>query len=72
MWDEIRTLLEDPGRVAAEYQRRLDQARENSGEAEDADLERRIAALRRGIGRLIDGYAEGLIERDEFEPASLG
>lgn len=68
VWDEIRTLLEDPGRVAAEYQRRLDQARENPGEARDADLERRIAALRRGIGRLIDGYAEGLIERDEFEP----
>ena len=68
VWDEIRTLLEDPGRMAAEYQRRLDQARENPGEARDADLERRIAALRRGIGRLIDGYAEGLIERDEFEP----
>lgn len=68
VWDEIRTLLEDPGRVAAEYQRRLDQARENPGEARDADLERRIPALRRGIGRLIDGYAERLIDRDEFEP----
>ena len=69
VWDEIRTVLEDPGRVAAEYQRRLDQARENPSEAGDgADLERRIAALRRGIGRLIDGYAEGLIERGEFEP----
>ena len=33
VWDEIRTVLEDPGRVAAEYQRRLDQARENPGEA---------------------------------------
>jgi site-specific DNA recombinase len=68
VWDEIRTVLEDPGRVAAEYRRRLDQARENPGEAGDADLERRIAALRRGLGRLIDSYAEGLIERDEFEP----
>lgn len=32
------------------------------------EAERRIATLRRGIGRLIDGYAEGVIERSEFEP----
>jgi site-specific DNA recombinase len=69
VWNEIRTILEDPERVALEYQRRLDQARERPGEAGDAaDCERRIAALRRGIGRLVDGYAEGLIERDEFKP----
>ena len=73
LWNEIRTVLEDPERVAAEYQRRLDQARTSPGEAgEGADLERRIAVLRRGIGRLIDGYAEGLIERGEFEPRMDG
>lgn len=27
-----------------------------------------ITKLRRGIGRLIDSYAEGLIEKQEFEP----
>ena len=72
VWDEIRTVLENPGRLAAEYQRRLNQARDIPGEAGDTDLERRIAALRRGLGRLIDGYAEGLIERGEFEPRING
>ena len=72
MWDEIRAILDDPGRVAAEHQRRLEQARTSPGDAKDADLGRRIAALRRGIGRLIDGYAEGLIEREEFEPRVEG
>ncbi|HEX6013629.1 MAG TPA: hypothetical protein VFY87_17875 [Geminicoccaceae bacterium] len=31
-----------------------------------------MAALRRGIGRLIDSYAEGVIERAEFEPRIAG
>lgn len=30
--------------------------------------ESQIAKLRRGIARLIDSYAEGLIEKNEFEP----
>ena len=60
------------GRLAAEYQRRLNQACDIPGEAGGTDLERRIAALRRGLGRLIDGYAEGLIERGEFEPRING
>jgi site-specific DNA recombinase len=74
VWDEIRALLEDPHRLAAEYRRRLNEAR--AGAAGDRDqaaaLERRIAGLRRGIGRLIDGYAEGVIERDEFRPRIAG
>lgn len=28
--------------------------------------------MRRGIGRLIDSYAEGLIDRAEFEPRIAG
>ena len=32
----------------------------------------RMAALRRGIGRLIDSYAEGVIEQAEFEPRIAG
>ncbi len=31
-------------------------------------LESQLRKLRQGIGRLIDSYAEGLIEKSEFEP----
>ena len=72
VWDEIRAVLADPERVAEEHRRRLAEAQESPSDAEGADLDRRIAALRRGIGRLIDGYAEGLIERGEFEPRVEG
>ena len=72
VWDEIRAVLEEPERMAAEHRRRLAEARESPGDVQGADLDRRIAALRRGIGRLIDGYAEGLIEHDEFEPRVEG
>ena len=59
VWDEIRAVLADPERVAAEHRRRLAEVQESPGDAEGADLDRRIAALRRGIGRLIDGYGLG-------------
>ncbi|HSK41361.1 MAG TPA: hypothetical protein VK943_16475, partial [Arenibaculum sp.] len=62
-------MLRDPGQVAQEYRRRLGEIA--AGGRADVDLEevdRRIGALRRGIGRLIDGYVEGMIERVEFEP----
>src|SRR4051812_34187281 len=68
VWAEIETVLNDPRRIAHEHQRRLTDL---AGEPADADVgkvERRIGAVRRGIGRLIDGYAEGVIERAEFEP----
>ncbi|MER8837013.1 hypothetical protein [Mesorhizobium sp. M0909] len=31
-----------------------------------------MATLRRGIGRLIDSYAEGVIDKAEFEPRIAG
>ena len=35
-------------------------------------LDRQIATLRRGIGRLIDSYAENVIDKAEFEPRITG
>jgi site-specific DNA recombinase len=67
VWGEVRKLLERPERTAEEYRRRL---RPHS-QARDADLtmiESQLGKLRRGLGRLIDSYAEGLIEKEEFEP----
>ena len=38
------------------------------GHLEVAALERQRAKVRQGIGRLIDSYTEGLIDKGEFEP----
>jgi len=66
VWHEVCTLLEEPRRLEREYQRRLQAP---SREDEDlAAIEVRIGKVRRGIARLIDSYAESLIEKQEFEP----
>jgi site-specific DNA recombinase len=68
VWEEVCRLLEDPHRVAHEYQRRLDAVQVRPGEADAAVLERQAAKLRQGIARLIDGYAEGYLDKTEAEP----
>ena len=73
VWNEIRAVLEDPRRLANEYRRRLGAPRVGPCEIDAlATLERQISSLRRGISRLIDGYAEGLIDRTEFQPRITG
>jgi site-specific DNA recombinase len=73
VWREVERLLHDPARIAAEYERRLDDARRRGTDGPDlAAAEVQLAKLRRGMGRLIDSYAEGLIERSEFEPRIVG
>lgn len=69
VWNEIRAVLEDPQRLAHEYERRLAEVRERPRGADAlAGFDHQITGLRRGIARLIDGYAEGIIDRTEFEP----
>ncbi len=69
VWQAVVDLLNDPRRLAAEYERRLRQIREGDPACPDAAaLDGPIAKLTRGIGRLIDGYAEGLLDKTEFEP----
>jgi site-specific DNA recombinase len=73
VWCEVEQLLRDPARIAAEYERRLDEARRRSGSGPELDVvEAQIAKLRRATARLIDGYAEGLIDKAEFEPRITG
>jgi site-specific DNA recombinase len=63
--------LKTPSWIAAEYERRLVQARDPAS-GDLAGLEGQIAKLRRSLDRLIDGYAEGLIDKAEFEPRAAG
>jgi site-specific DNA recombinase len=73
VWGEVRTLLEDPSRVEGEYRRRLAATRDGIAMPEEiARLDRQSATLRRGIERLIDSYAEGVIEKSEFTPRIAG
>jgi site-specific DNA recombinase len=73
VWQEVQRLLQDPGMIAAEYERRLRQAQQSDADRPDlVTAEAQIAKLRRGIARLIDGYAEGLIEKAEFQQRITG
>ena len=65
VWHEVRVVLEEPTRLEQEYRRRLLPA----AAPEEADrMQLQLGKLRRGMARLIDGYAEGLIEKAEFDP----
>ena len=68
VWQEVRALLEQPERVAQEYRRRLETATRPGDDAAAAAASGQAATLRQGLARLIDGYAEGLLEKAEFEP----
>ncbi|HYU74738.1 MAG TPA: recombinase family protein [Ktedonobacteraceae bacterium] len=66
VWEEVCRLLEHPERLEQEYRRRLLQQEQTPDELRN--LEVRIGRLRQGVARLIDSYAEGLIDKEEFEP----
>ena len=73
VWDQVRALLEEPSRIADEYRRRICQVREGAIMPEErARLDRQMTTLRRGIDRLIDCYASGMIDKAEFEPRIAG
>ena len=61
-------LLEDPNRLAHEYQHRLEAVQHISNATDLSLLEKQIAKVRQGISRLIDGYAEGYLDKAEAEP----
>ena len=67
VWQEVCTLLAHPERLAEEYRRRL-HAPGRTKRQEQPTLDAQIGKLRQGLARLIDSYAEGLIEKQEFAP----
>jgi site-specific DNA recombinase len=67
VWQEVCTLLTHPERLAEEYRRRL-RPETRAKRTPLATVEGQISKLRQGIARLIDSYAEGLIDKQEFEP----
>jgi site-specific DNA recombinase len=67
VWQDVCALLAHPRRLAEEYQRR---AHPNGPTTRTllTTLEAQLGKLRQGLARLIDSYAEALIEKHEFEP----
>ena len=70
VWCEVATLLAHPERLAAEYQRRLHPASPTTPPALTT-VEAHLSKVRQGLARLIDSYADGLIDKQEFEPRIL-
>jgi site-specific DNA recombinase len=65
VWQEVCRLLAEPERLEQEYRRRL---LPQQTPDELRNMEVQMGKLRRGIARLIDSYADGLIDKQEFEP----
>ena len=65
VWRDVCSLLENPGRIEREYQRRLKHKPGESGS--ESHLQARIQKVKCGIARLIDAYEDGLLERSDFE-----
>jgi site-specific DNA recombinase len=68
VWAEVRRLLSDPERLVAEYERRRQDPGTSAHQDDLATGAAQMRKLRQGMGRLIDSYAEGIIERDDFMP----
>src|SRR6516165_6564847 len=66
VWQEVCTLLAHPERLAEEYRRRL-QPETRAKRTPLATIEDQISKGRQGVARLIDSYAESLIDKSEFE-----
>ena len=65
VWLDVCDLLRDPGRLQAELQRRQSAAPAHSDTNEKRQAS--VDQLRDRINRMIDAYADGLLERHEFE-----
>ncbi len=69
IWQQVIELLSEPGRLKREYERRLDTLEQNEKlNTDTAALEKQKRHLEQGKSRLIDSYAEGIIEKSDFAP----
>lgn len=66
VWTDVQELLRDPNILRQEYQRRLQSPADDSSQRES--LSRQAQQAERAVGRIIDAYAEGVLDKHEFEP----
>lgn len=65
VWDDVSGLLLEPGRVEAEYRRRLERQATPSDPDREA-LATQIRGMKRRLARLTEMYEGDFLERDEF------
>jgi site-specific DNA recombinase len=65
LWQDVCSLLQEPQRIACEHERRM--ARADHDDSLES-LQTLTQKVKRGMGRLIDAYQDGLIDRAQFEP----
>jgi site-specific DNA recombinase len=69
VWQQVVELLRHPDRLKSEYERRLDvMERNEKSDFNTASLEKQKLQLEKGKSRLIDSYADGIIDKTDFEP----
>ena len=68
VWKDVCALLNDPEKIAVEYQRRLNGKGGRCAAKAKESLAKLLQKVKRGIARLIDAYEEGLLDKREFEP----
>ncbi|MCY2953872.1 MAG: recombinase family protein [Planctomycetota bacterium] len=68
VWNDVRALLAEPGRIEQEFQRRLHSNDSTTNEEEKRKLDGMIRKVHRGIARLIDADGDGILDKGEFEP----
>ncbi len=66
VWSDVQELLRDPNVLREEYQRRLQCPGGEPSQRES--LTRQAQQAQRAVSRLIDAYAEGVLDKQEFEP----
>lgn len=64
VWNDACELLRNPTLLKREYERRLAAPKNSEGEE---SLKKQLTAAQRAVSRLIDAYADGVVNRSEFE-----
>ncbi|ECM3183410.1 recombinase family protein, partial [Salmonella enterica subsp. enterica serovar Newport] len=69
VWAQVVALLSEPERLKKEYDQRLMRIIEPCGQNADVErLKKQRNQIGKGRSRLIDSFAEGLIDKADFEP----
>ena len=66
VWSDLCSLLREPERLRREFEQRLERPSQETAEVKR--LEQSIGEHKRRIGRLLDAYENGWVEKDELEP----